>query len=241
MVLPAILAGAGIGLGIIGSAIAASGAGESDEQRRVRGMYRELALGKGPSYATQLIKAQGELASRRMVGAAMGANAANPNAAMRDASMQGADMQRDLIGQAAAIRAQEQLSAYQGWAQMANSAQALEQQQAAAWGAMFSGAGAGLTSMAGANPLAALGGGAGGPAAISAGPGGVGAAKAPLMSGGQNMPLGAAPTPMALQYQQGPVASPFQWGSLQGPAPQPAYSGNMVNGMRTSSGFPAGR
>lgn len=204
MILPLIAVGVGIGLGALGAGIMASGAKENSDQAMARRMYRDMAQGKGPSYATRLIQNQMNTIQQQNNALAQSVNPSNPNASARTAMMSSDATVRNLTGQAAAIRAQEQQAAIAGLHAAGSAKQQIDQQRAAAWGSMFSSAGGVLTS------LGAGGMGGGGVAGAASALGQAGNA-APGQGTGSNVGTGAG-----LYYTQAPLQAPAQpMGAMQ--------------------------
>lgn len=143
MIIPALA----LGLSAAGMAASYFGSSRSRDERRSLGQFRDLAAGRGPSYATQLAGQYGATAARNMQGVASGAGGTNPALGMRQAFQAGSQMNRQIAGDTAAIRSQEQLSAMRGYADLAGQAANQQRQRFAALGQGLGALGAGLPSL----------------------------------------------------------------------------------------------
>lgn len=103
-----------------------------DAQADAMGMYRNAALGQGPSVAQAQLQAQGEQDARRQMQMQAAARGGNMAGQMRAATMAGAAQAQQTRDSLAALRAQEQAAAMQGYASMADAQarQALQEQMA---------------------------------------------------------------------------------------------------------------
>jgi hypothetical protein len=101
-----------------------------DAQADAMGMYRDAALGQGPSVAQAQLQAQGEQDARRQMQMQAAARGGNMAGQMRAATMAGAAQAQQTRDSLAALRAQEQAAAMQGYAGMADAQaqQAMQQQ-----------------------------------------------------------------------------------------------------------------
>jgi hypothetical protein len=140
-----------LALGLAGAGMLTSffGSDTSRDEERGLGMYRDLARGRGPSFATQLATNQGNRAAATALGMSQAAPSSNPLLAQRNALQANATMQADIAAQAAALRQQEQLAAMNSYSAISAQQGGLQRQRMNALGQGLAGFSTGLTAFGG--------------------------------------------------------------------------------------------
>ena len=133
-------------LGVASMSQSYAGAGPTGREQRALGMYSRLARGRGPSLAAMLAQRQATEANMQAQALASAYGGPNQALALRQAQTAGAQMQRQVAADAAAQRAQEQLSAYAGYARLAQAEGEIQRRRSASFGQGLSGLSAGMTA-----------------------------------------------------------------------------------------------